>query len=683
MIIHTLPSRHALIAILLSLVTLPAAAQWQPTSGPIGGDVRPMVATDDEILVGTLTGGVFRSTDDGRTWAPSSTGLRGVCIRSLCGSATSVFAATCEGFYRSIDGTEWRHVRGLDSLVDYDHAAAFDRVVLAWAGGRCFRSVDDGMSWSDLNDPFNGAAIEAIAARGSIVLAGTSKGLYRSVDRGLSWSRPTGDPTTLPITSLVDASGSFFAGTGGGVYSSSDGASWTRASDGLEVPGVSALTVHLGTVKAAGFDARIYRYDWSSQSWSPGERIVQGQGISALLSHESTLLAAIGQIGIYRNTGGDSWVESNTGLVARTVTSLLADGGTLYAGGWPAGIWSTRDRGARWRADWDGSVSDIARALMRTDSTVFAMMPGLLYRRHRAETGWTRVVGPAGSEPTAIAALGSRAFVGTSKGIYRTTDEGRSWSTMSTIGIDGPVTSLLVTDAMVFAGTTKGIVRSTDDGGTWSSSDAGLQGSLVVTMHDASSLLFASTGGGLHRSTDGGLSWTPVASVMMVGSVTDIADAEGAVFTGGSGGVHRSTDDGLTWTNVTGAIEAREVIALAASGDDLYVGINGGGVWRASVASFGTGSVSTESNSSRTLHVWPVPATRAATIMLSSPLRNAAGPTSITICAPDGSTIDATALASIDREHVEVRLAGFSTGVYHLTIERGAERGRAVIVVMR
>ena len=78
--------RVAVLAVALFALLLPAAAHsdrtaprgaafWVQTNGPQGGDgfaMAPNAAGD--VFVGTQGGGVFRSTNEGATWAASTTG---------------------------------------------------------------------------------------------------------------------------------------------------------------------------------------------------------------------------------------------------------------------------------------------------------------------------------------------------------------------------------------------------------------------------------------------------------------------------------------------------------------------------------------------------------------------------------------------------------------------------------
>lgn len=125
------------------------------------------------------------------------------------------------------------------------------------------------------------------------------------------------------------------------------------------------------------------------------------------------------------------------------------------------------------------------------------------------------------------------------------------------------------------AGTGSGIYRTTDDGATFTRLAVGLPGTsvamaLVAVDPDQPQRVFASIGffqgpagtvppAPLHRSSDGGANWAPVIAAptfpgdqaVFVDGVRDIAFGPGAlVYALYQGQLYRSGDDGATWANV-------------------------------------------------------------------------------------------------------------------------------------
>src|SRR5512140_3141624 len=97
--------RHAIyFALLAALVAHPASAQWKQTNGPYGGTINCLAVCGSNFVAGTDGAGVFRSSDEGLTWATVNSGLADLVVKSLAVSGTNLFAGTSTGgVFRSDD----------------------------------------------------------------------------------------------------------------------------------------------------------------------------------------------------------------------------------------------------------------------------------------------------------------------------------------------------------------------------------------------------------------------------------------------------------------------------------------------------------------------------------------------------------------------------------------------------
>jgi hypothetical protein len=174
-------------------------------------------------------------------------------------------------------------------------------------------------------------------------------------------------------------------------------------------------------------------------------------------------------------------------------------------------------------------------------------------------------------------------FVGTpAGGLWRTTDNGSSWSNMTkylpTPGISGIVVSwnnantiyILTGDgdsdgggfveSMGYIRRSVGVLKSTDGGNTWyqtgnfPSSTSNLTGYKLIQNSGDANVLLAATSEGIYKTENGGTSWTRVRT----GTFFDIVYRSGStttVFATGSANADmfiRSTTDGDTWSNSIG-----------------------------------------------------------------------------------------------------------------------------------
>ncbi len=197
---------------------------------------RSLVISESGAIFAGTNDGVFRSTDNGDTWAPTS--LRGVDVSTMASRSGILFAGdgcACSGLYRSRDdGVTWEHVKALG-------AACVKGLAIDAAGGAfaatadgLYRSPDRGDHWISANDGLTTRAFESVAVAGpdDVFLGSESEGIFRSMDGGVSWE-PMGLSGERVNALTTSPGGEIFAGTDTAVYLSVDnGESWTNVDRG-------------------------------------------------------------------------------------------------------------------------------------------------------------------------------------------------------------------------------------------------------------------------------------------------------------------------------------------------------------------------------------------------------------------------------------------------------------------
>ncbi len=235
----------------------------------------------------------------------------------------------------------------------------------------------------------------------------------------------------------------------------------------------------------------------------------------------------------------------------------------------------------------NGPVGIVNTIAINTSGHIFAGTYGGVYRSTNNGDSWTPVnTGLTGSVVFALALNTSEhIFAGTYGGVYRSTNNGDSWTPINTGLVSIGVFALASnTSGHIFAGTDDGIYRSTNNGDNWTLVNTDLMDSEVFALAiNTSGHIFAGTdSGGVYRSTNNGDSWTLVNIGLMDSEVLALAiNTSGHIFAGTYGGVYRSTNNGDSWTlvNIDLTIFGVFAIAINTSGH-IFAGTNGDGVYR-------------------------------------------------------------------------------------------------------
>ncbi len=422
----------------------------------------PVTAT---LWVGTQDGGLFASSNGGTTWTAINNGYQSANIRALAthpldtGSSTVILAGygdaftTTHAIYRSTDnGTTWaasdtnlnaEQIRSIaidPTTVDNNALTAENFTVYA-AGrseriptipskdGGIYKSTDAGQTWTTIDNgiaqftqgaftyrdmgtirtvaldprsclvpPPSGPCAIGTGPLQTLYVAGggrpnlsaagqpyLSARLYKSTNAGANWSpsenglplpqdlgpAPSvnlaytgvvplvidpGNPQTLYIGTFMSYD-STIAGTAeptlaNGVFKSTDGgATWTHMSNGLPRIGGPA-----------------------SSHWDTLALAINPANTQVLYAGVIDFYAPVWAGHVYKTTdGGANWAEADIGIAGQDVRALYVDpsdatGNTVYAatGGTaanPGGVYRTTDGGATWNSFSIGLPADAATAL--------------------------------------------------------------------------------------------------------------------------------------------------------------------------------------------------------------------------------------------------------------------------------------------------------------------------------
>ncbi len=296
------------------------------------------------------------------------------------------------------------------------------------------------------------------------------------------------------------------------------------------------------------------------------------------------------------------------------VSGVAQEPNVFYMGAVDGGVWKSTDYGVRWENITDGKIPLGANSIGAI--AVAPSDPNVIY------------VGSGEGDP--------RGTMVTGEGIYKSTDAGKTWEyaglrdthTVTAIAIDpqNPNTVYVSSLGHVFKDNPeRGIFKTTDGGKSWSKMlyvDAKTGGNDVVMDPKDPSTLYAtmwqmyrtpwklSSGGpgsGLYKTTDAGVHWSKLSAnpgfatglLGKMGVAVSPADPKVvyAIAQAHEGGVFRSNDAGATWTRVNSEMKLRQRafyyiaiyadpqnpnVAYAPNVDALWISRDGGKVWHAS-----------------------------------------------------------------------------------------------------
>jgi uncharacterized protein (TIGR03437 family) len=161
-------------------------------------------------------------------------------------------------------------------------------------------------------------------------------------------------------------------------------------------------------------------------------------------------------------------------------------------------------------------------------------------------------------------------------GVFRSADGGLSWTAVNTGLGSLQVYDVIALGNNLFASTAnQGIFRSTDNGQSWTAASTGLPAGAIWNMTVVgNTLLAAVVGQAIYRSSDNGQNWTKSQDGVTIPYTFVLYNHNGVVYAGPSLGVGvlRSTDEGRSWQPVNGGFDSRFVtFGFYGSGGTLYV----------------------------------------------------------------------------------------------------------------
>jgi len=564
--------------------------------------VRQHPSDPNTLYIGAACGGFWKSTDAGATWITSTDFLPSIAIADIAINPQNpdiIYIATGDGYgyetgsdfwggiytggiYKSTDGGDTWAPASL-SFFDQFNKQIFQRIivhpndpdiVLTCSRNYLYRSDNAGLSWSRiLSGHFYD--LEFKPGDPDVVYAASGNAVFKSTDAGLTFPS---------VTVLTGGSGRMSidvtAANPDVIYAMSESGNFWKSTDG-------AQTFTAKTSPASQFT--FYGYYDNVLAVSPAdENVVIAGGIELARS----------------NNGGTTWFNNGSAIhVDQKNVEFVPGSSSSYYVVNDGGIYKTTTAGTSWTNLGDNIYIKQYYRIASAQSAPTVYYAGAQDNGTDQNTGsiWRKVYGGDGMDCAVNPLNASIALVSSQYGNFRrTTNGGNSFVDVTPSGQSGdwitPVAIDPVNPNNVYLGY-QNLYRSVNGGASFSSISSNvLNGSDFIRIKIAPSnpsVILASSINTLKRSTDGGFTFNTISLGLPLSSfaLTDVEvsssnpDHIWVTLSGYGKGtkVFRTSDAGANWINISGSLPNLPVNCIAyqpGSCDMVYIGTDIGVYYR-------------------------------------------------------------------------------------------------------
>lgn len=517
---------------------VPALAACSPTQFLLNADLYDLTFLDDNtaFIVGRY-GTILRSKDKGATWERThyieqSTMLSGLfpVYSDLTGvdfvSATTGYIQGRETLLRTTDaGDNWQPVTLPESKYFGTKVAVTpisETDLYARTNYEAWKSTDGGANWFKLPaEGYDRASDEAFIDGALGCRSGGIGVIERTTDGGANWTPVALTSEGVPLEeTVVD----FFLQDGNTGYALTQTGSVLRTSDG----GLQWNAISLG-----------------------------GRPSSREIYFATANRGYIFADTVYKTTdGGVTWVLADLTQIVfneeKTIVNSLGDRIEIYDSG---GLIQRQIRYAPAGSDWI-TVSGYSTLyntfeILNQDETIYVFGREELRKSTDGGTTWSPLSFPENNHIVRVAFLQEEVLVGTTTGLYISSDGGNSWSLLksSIYAVEFCVTP----GGTIYAMNGRELERSTDKGITWESINPEVPQGRRTPYFISETTGFFGGFPGLYKTTDGGATWAEleIISGAEAPSVFEVAfnsETRGVIST--TEGYYLTEDGGSSWSKL-------------------------------------------------------------------------------------------------------------------------------------
>jgi photosystem II stability/assembly factor-like uncharacterized protein len=451
-----------------------------------------------------------------------------------------------------------------------------------YVGGLYYSS--DALNWQPIRIPWSvSRPLTTIHYVWNFLYAGSDSGLFRTSNLGATWSSVTNGLTGKSIMSIGNDESHLYVSTSdSGFFRSDDqGGSWVKRNTNLPSMNLGNLCVIENKMWVATSAAEVRMSSNFGDNW-----IYTNQLRFSSMAKDDSFYYQARESFIQRSSDGLSWGIRLLDTYNTRSLAWLAP--YLYAGTQAGLFWST-NRGFNWTRD---SMFAYTKLIIDPPYLYAATEGEGIFRSALAPNiSWSeRNNGIHNTFVSSVLKKDNFLFAAASSGLFRSTDNGVTWSRMYS---RGNIACLFHNQGRIFAGVSttspSPLFYSNDNGTTWNNADSSLTSRYVLGMIKFNDKIFACSEAGVYVSADNGDHWQRRST----GYFVSITANNAYLFTAdlyNKG--YKSTDEGISWaqcytaTNTINAICAdtlnvytcnwRAGIQVSTNNGTSWTGLNNG-----------------------------------------------------------------------------------------------------------
>ncbi len=288
------------LCLMLCIAATSAYAQWvQCGNGLPAVGINNVSVYGNYIFAGTVSQGIYVSSDEGNSWTPKNNGLTDSCVITFGYSGSTIFAGTrSNGIFRSSDnGESWTAKNnGLTSSSVWSFATTGNHIFAATRDSGIYHSTNNGENWMLIRKDL--IYIRTLVTDGDSLYAGTfNTGVHLTTDFGATWSERNNELWDIDVRILALKGNDMFAGTSalGIFHTTNGGLIWHNETIGISTYGsVWAIAFFGNSMILGSYDRGIYTSSDTGTTWTEKNQGLTDSSVTRLAVSSEYIFAVTG-----------------------------------------------------------------------------------------------------------------------------------------------------------------------------------------------------------------------------------------------------------------------------------------------------------------------------------------------------------------------------------------------------